>query len=182
MTTVNQGSIVDYEGDRIYQLVKNPITGKWEDQTAQSITKNYRMGFQCPCKAYLNEHNYTNYKNGLFNVPKNKFSYFTSKHIDSKQHCEWIEKVNSKTTTLESKPNKELVEQIEELEREKRKDKVDFRKFLKLRDIEIEKLQTEIESKEQQLHDKDVIIKELNIKVEKKTHNVNEGNLIDLMN
>jgi hypothetical protein len=144
-------AIMNYEGDQVYQPVKNPITGKWEDQTAQSIKNNYKQGFNCPCKAYLNEHCNENYPIGLYFVKK--FSYFVSKHKKSIFHTRWLDHKNTTTSALEANTNKELVDRIEELEREKRKDKVDFREYLQLQEKrytgEIENLKEKIILQEQ---------------------------------
>ena len=178
---MNNYNIVDYEGDKIYKLIKNPITGKWEDQTAQSISKNYKKGFDCPCKEYLNEYKDTNYKQTLFNVPRHKYGYFISKHVTTRPHKEWISSMNENTVKLENKSNKELVERIDELSREKRKDKVEFRKYIELRDKEICNLKDQLTDKNQQLQDKSEIIEDLKYKLNQKTCNVNESLLINLM-
>jgi predicted RNase H-like nuclease (RuvC/YqgF family) len=138
--------IVDYEGDRMYQLVKNPISDKWEDQTAQSIRKNYSTVMNCPCKGYLIENCDRKFKDKIYSTTN--FNYFVSKHINSNSHTEWIKHKNEKTVSLESKTNKELVEQIEFLERENRKDKVEFRRYLELRDKDIVSLKDQINDKD----------------------------------
>ena len=138
--------IVDYEGDRMYQLVKNPISDKWEDQTAQSIRKNYSTVLNCPCKGYLMENCGKKYKDKVYST--DNFNNFISKHTSAEWHKNWIKHKNEKTVSLESKTNKELVEQIEFLERENRKDKVEFRRYLELRDKEILSLKDQINEKE----------------------------------
>tara|TARA_B110001452_G_scaffold106996_1_gene88646 strand:+ start:1830 stop:2366 length:537 start_codon:yes stop_codon:yes gene_type:complete len=169
--------ITDYEGDHMYQLVKNPVSGKWEDQTAQSLTKNYKHGFDCPCKTYLMENCDKKFKNKLYNVTRNKFSYFISQHINSTSHKEWISHKNTITSNLESKSNKELVEQIDVLHKLNRKDKVDFRGYLDIRDKEILSLKEQLELQKQ-------LIKELRDQKEQLETLIPKpaiGNLIDLI-
>ena len=162
--------IFDYEGVRTYRLAKNPISDKWEDQTAQSISKNYstimEMGIICPCKGYLMENCDRKFKEKIYSTTN--LNYFVSKHFNSNSHKEWIKHKNEKTVSLESKTNKELVEQIEFLEREKRKDKVEFRRYLELHDKEILSLKG-------QIIDKDKLITMLEAQIPK----CKIGNLID---
>jgi predicted RNase H-like nuclease (RuvC/YqgF family) len=150
----------------MYQLVKNPITDTWEDQTAQSIRKNYSTVLNCPCKGYLKENCGKNYKDKAYST--NNFNNFISKHTSAEWHKNWIKHKNEKTVSLESKTNKELVEQIEFLEREKRKDKVEFRRYLELHDKEILSLKG-------QINDKDKLITMLEAQIPK----CKIGNLID---
>ena len=123
-------AIVNYEGDMVYQLVENPVTKIWEDQTAQSIRKNYKLGLNCPCKAYLNEHCDANYKSPFYFTKD--YNYFVSKHMASKFHQKWVEHRNKVTKELKENSTDDLVKQVEDLEREKRKDKVDFRDYLEI--------------------------------------------------
>ncbi len=136
------------EKKQIYDLVKNPTTKLWEDQSGQTIRKNYKIDklIECPCKQYLNE-----FCDKNFSTKHDGFHTHVSfiKHTQSKIHKSWIEHKNNCTSILLNKSNNELIEQIEELEREKRKDKVDFRKYLEMiqnnKDKEIELLSKEIE-------------------------------------
>jgi hypothetical protein len=163
--------ITDYEGDRVYQPVKNPVSGLWEDQTTKSIKRNYKSGLLCPCKAYLMEHCDKKFKDGMYHTTN--FNYFVSKHTESTHHKEWLTHKNSVTSDLESKSNTVLVERIEELEREKRKDKVDFRGYLKIQETEFVK---EITALKEKLALKEQIIQML----ESKIPQVHTGNLIDI--
>ena len=165
-------TMVDYTGDRVYQLTKNPNTGKYEDQTAQQLRRNYPMGFVCPCKFYLNEFCNGRYNRGLYEVPKDKYPYFISKHINSKQHQEYLADKNARRSSLEEKTPEELCERIEELEKEKRQEKVEFRKMLEDKERELNKV---VECLKNRIEDQEELIKALK---EKKI--VPVGNLIDL--
>ena len=165
-------AIVDYTGDRVYQLTKNPNTGVLEDQTAQQLRRNYPTGFWCPCKAHLNEFCNGRFKTGLFEVQNNKYAYFISKHICSKQHQEYVADINTRRITLEEKTPEQLRERIEELEKEKRRDKVEFRKMLDDKEKEFKK---ELERYKEIIDNNKELIRALKAKAV-----VPVGNLIDL--
>ena len=109
-------TIINYEADDLYQPIK--INGIWTDLGGQQLRKTYRIGIICPCKQYCNEHCDTNYSSNLIYSTKD-YSYFTSKHIESKQHKLMLSHKNQQTYNLEAKTKEELIERIEELEREK---------------------------------------------------------------
>jgi len=165
-------AIVDYTGDRVYQLTKNPNTGVLEDQTAQQLRRNYPMGFWCPCKAHLNEFCNGRYKVGVFEVPNNKYPYFISKHIGSKQHQEYVADMNARRSSLEEKSPEELRERIEQLEKEKRQEKVEFRKMLEDKESEFKK---ELERCREIIENHEELIRALKTKAV-----VQVENLIDL--
>ena len=159
---------VNYEGNKHYTPIKN--SGVWTDQCGQQIRKNYKRGIKCPCRQYCNENCGTNYKTRLI-YESNDLSYFIQTHIKSGPHKKWLEHKNILTTSLENKSTNELVERIEELERNIRKDKVDFRKYLELKDKEYQEI---IKVKDEALKLKDELIQALN----KKSY-VPIGNLLD---
>jgi len=165
-------AIVDYTGDRVYQLTKNPNTGVLEDQTAQQLRRNYPMGFVCLCKAHLNEFCNGRYKVGQFEVPNNKYPYFISKHIISKQHQEYVADMNARRSSLEEKSPEELRERIEQLEKEKRQEKVEFRKMLEDKESEFKK---ELERCREIIENHEELIRALKTKAV-----VQVENLIDL--
>ena len=116
----------------------------------------------------------------MYNVTRNKFTYFTSHHINSTSHKEWISHKNTATNNLENKPNKELVEQIEELQRQNRKDKVDFRGYLSILEKEslkdISSLKEKLEIQEQRIAE----LKDHKKKLEKSICNPPTGDLLEL--
>ena len=163
--------ITNYQEDLIYQPVKNPITGLWEDQSGQRIRKNYKIEIICHCKAYLIEHCNKKYKDPIYRT--NNHSYFIGTHIKSVSHKNWLEHKNIFTNNLLQKSNIELVERIEEIEREKRKDKVDFRKYLETIETNLNK---EIKTLNETIRLKEHIISIL----ESKIPNIRYDNLIDI--
>ena len=163
-------TIMNYEAPELYIPIK--INGIWSDFGGQQLRKTYRMGIKCPCKQYCNEHCSTNYSSNLIYSTKD-YSYFTSKHIESKQHKLMLSHKNQQTSNLEAKTKEELIERIEELEREKRKDKVEFRNYLEMKEKEHVK---EVNSIKQQ-----IALKEETIEAFKSKLNVPIANLIDLI-
>lgn len=160
--------IVNYEGNDYYTPIKD--AGVWIDQCGQQIRKKYKRVIKCPCKQYLNENCNTNFKSNLI-YETNNTNYFIQNHIKSGPHKKWLEHKNTLTTSLENKSKNELVERIEELERNNRKDKVDFRKYLELKEKEYQEI---IKTKDEALKLKDEVIQALN----KKPY-VPVGNLLD---
>lgn len=165
-------AIVDYTGDRVYQLTKNPNTGVLEDQTTQQLRRNYPMGFRCLCKAHLNEFCNGRYTVGKFEVPNNNYPYFISKHIRTKQHQEYVADMNARRSSLEEKSPEELRERIEQLEKEKRQEKVEFRKMLEDKESEFKK---ELERCREIIENHEELIRALKTKAV-----VQVENLIDL--
>ncbi len=165
-------AIVDYTGDRVYQLTKNPNTGVLEDQTTQQLRRNYPMGFVCMCKAHLNEFCNGRYKVGQFDVANNKYSYFISNHIGTKWHQEYLVDMNARRSSLEEKSPEELRERIEQLEKEKRQEKVEFRKMLEDKESEYKK---ELERCREIIENHEELIRALKTKAV-----VRVENLIDL--
>tara|TARA_Y100000389_G_scaffold65024_1_gene61052 strand:+ start:86 stop:571 length:486 start_codon:yes stop_codon:yes gene_type:complete len=147
--------IVSYEGNGLYSPIK--INGVWVDQCGQQIRKTFKKNIKCPCKQYLNENCDTNYKSKLL-YETNNITYFIQKHIDSGPHKMWLKHKNEQTSSLEEKSTNELVERIEELERNMRKDKVDFRVYLELKEKEFHEA---IKHKDEALKHKDELIEAL---------------------
>ena len=170
MTTCTE--ITDYAGDRVYKPTKNPNTGHYEDQTAQQVRRNYALGFKCPCKAYINEFCNGKSKVTMYDVPPTKTSYFISTHIHSSFHKKWINALNTRIQSLETRTPQELIERIEELEREKRNDKVEFRKMLQEKEEEFKR--DILRYQEMQAKDAEII------KILKARTGVAVENLIDL--
>jgi len=170
MTTCTE--ITDYAGARVYKPTKNPNTGHYEDQTAQQVRRNYAMGFKCPCKAYLNEFCNGKYKVPMFDVTPTNSSYFISNHIHKSFHKRWITALNTRIQSLENRTPQELIERIEELEREKRNDKVEFRKMLQEKEKEFNR--NILRYQEMQAKDAEII------KILKARTGVAVENLIDL--
>ena len=163
-------TIINYEADDLYQPIK--INGIWTDLGGQQLRKTYRTVINCPCKQYCNEHCNTNYSSNLIYSTKD-YSYFTSKHIESKQHKLMLFHKNQQTYNLEAKTKEELIERIEELEREKRKDKVEFRNYLEMKEKEHVK---EANTFKQQLASKEETIEAFKSKI-----SIPIANLIDLI-
>ena len=161
--------IVNYEGNGMYNPIK--INGIWADQCGQQIRKTFKINIKCPCKQYLNENCDTKYKAKLI-YETSDITYFIQKHIKSGPHKQWLELKNTLTNNLEKKSTNELVERIEELERNMRKDKVDFRGYLELKEKEFEQA---LHLKDEEIKHKDEIIEIL-----KKKPDVPVANLIDI--
>ena len=162
-------TIMNYEASELYHPIK--IDGKWIDLGGQQLRKTYRIGIICPCKQYCNEHCDTNYSKNLEYSPK-EYSNFM-RHIESKQHKLMLFHKNQQTYNLEAKTKEELIERIEELEREKRKDKVEFRNILEMKEKEHVK---EANTFKQQLASKEQTIEAFKSKI-----NIPIANLIDLL-
>tara|TARA_B110000503_G_C7089345_1_gene388713 strand:+ start:393 stop:719 length:327 start_codon:yes stop_codon:yes gene_type:complete len=108
----------------------------------------------------------------MYDVPPTKTSYFISTHIHSSFHKKWITALNTRIQSLETRTPQELIERIEELEREKRNDKVEFRKMLQEKEKEFNR---DI-LRYQEMQEKDVEI----IKILKARTGVQVENLIDM--
>ena len=174
--------IIDYEGDEMYQPIK--INGKWEDQSGQQIRKNYKnKKINCPCRQYLNEFCNGSFKSKLIYTTENH-TYFITKHIKSEGHIKWLEHKNSITSSLEEKSKNELVERVEELQRNMRKDKVDFREYLELQEKRhVQKLSIlEAKNKDlnEKLQDKTYIISKLEKEIRDLKIKSGDINFIDL--
>ena len=174
--------IIDYEGDEMYQPVK--INGKWEDQSGQQIRKNYKnKKINCPCKQYLNEFCNSNFKSNLIYTTENH-TYFITNHTKSKGHVKWLEHKNSIASTLEEKSKNELIERVEELERNIRKDKVDHRGYLELQEKrhkeEFCRLEEKNKDLNEKLEDKNYIISKLEKEIRDLKIKSGDINLIDL--
>ncbi len=176
---MNTGKLIDYEADELYQAIK--INGKWEDQSGQQIRKNYKKQINCPCKQYLNEFCNTSFKAKLIYTTDNH-AYFITKHTKSEAHIKWLEHKNSITYSIEEKSKNELVERIEELERNMRKDKVDYRGYLELQEKryreEIDKIQEKNKHLNEKLEDKNYIISNLR----KQLDNIKKNSANDIIN
>ena len=145
--------IVNYNGDGIYYPIKDK--GIWVDQCGQQIRKNFKINVKCPCRQYLNDNCGTNYKSNLtYETPD--INYFIQKHIKTNHHKKMITHMNEVTSSLENKSTNELAERIQELERIIRKDKVDFRQYLEIKEKEFRE---EIKAKDEAIQAKDETIK-----------------------
>jgi hypothetical protein len=174
--------IIDYEGDEMYQPIK--INGKWEDQSGQQIRKNYKnKKINCPCKQYLNEFCNGTFKSNLIYTTENH-TYFITIHRKSKGHVKWLEHKNSITSSLEEKSKNELIERIEELQRNMRKDKVDHRGYLELQEKRHEEALLKLEEKNkdliEKLQDKTYIISNLGKEIRDLKIKSGDINFIDL--
>ena len=179
---MNTCQIIDYEGDEIYKPIK--INGKWEDQSGQQIRKNYKnKKINCPCKQYLNEFCNGTFKSKLIYTTENH-SYFITKHTKSEGHVKWLEHKNSITSSLEEKSKNELIERVEELQRNMRKDKVDYRGYLELQEKrhkeEFCRLEEKNKDLNEKLEDKNYIISKLEKEIRDLKIKSGDINLIDL--
>ena len=183
MTNTICHEIVSYEGNDLYSPIKTN-DGLWQDQCGQQIRKNHKLIIRCPCKQYSNENCNTNYKHNLI-YQTNNINYFIQKHMHTAAHKAMLKHKNEHSSSLGEKSKNELVDRIEELEKNARKDKVDFRLYLEAQQKEscqaLKHKDEALKHKDEVLKHKDELIEALKTEIEalKKKPDVPVGNLLD---